>query len=410
LAFAQVDIPLQETGKVAEVLDGDTIDVIEDGTGTLLHVRLLGVNTPEVTGADNIHFPTDQCGGRPAEAQLERLLPRGTRVQLRSVNAASSNRGRALRYVFAYNPATSTYDIDVQSIIASSGLALWFTLDGEAAMSRPYRTLIDQAQAAGRGIWNPASCGPVEQPAAQLSVLVSWDAPGVDQQNLNGEFVVVRNTGTTAVDLSGWLLRDSSLTGWFYFPQGSVLPPGDYRVVHVGAGASTSHDLYMNAGVALFPNASVTSFLGDGAYLLDRKTAMRAYDEYPCIASCTDPLQGHVIISRVNAKSSAGTPARRANQEYVVIKNTGTTPALMDGYFLRRRTSTYPLLVNTVIPAGGTLTIRIGSGTPTATTQYWGRPSTLLNDAADSVALLSNKNVRIDAVRWTRPSASGLHR
>jgi hypothetical protein len=189
-----------------------------------------------------------------------------------------------------------------------------------------------------------------------------------------------------------------------------VLPPGDYRVVHVGAGASTSHDLYMNAGVALFPNASVTSFLGDGAYLLDHKTAMRAYDEYPCIASCTDPLQGHVIISKVNAKSSAGTPARRANQEYVVIKNTGTTPALMDGYYLRRRTSTCPLLINTVIPAGGTLTIRIGSGTPTATTQYWGRPSTLLNDAADSVALLSNKNVLIDAVRWTRPNASGLHR
>jgi hypothetical protein len=55
------------------------------------------------------------------------------------------------------------------------------------------------------------------------------------------------------------------------------------------------------------------------------------------------------------------------------------------------------------------VTVRIGSGTFTATTQYWGQPSTLLSDNADSVALLSNKNVLISRVSWTRATASGIH-
>jgi len=318
-----------------------------------------------------------------------------------------------LRYAFAYNPASGQYDIDVQAAVAESGLAMWFTIDEEAALSYPYRVIIDRAQADGRGIWNSAYCGPLEQPSAQLSVVVSWDAPGDDNQNVNGEFVVVRNTGSTAVDLSGWLLRDSSLTSWFTFPDGSVLQPADFRIVHVGKGVGgdpNPHHLYMNSEVALFPNTQDGKFLGDGAYLLDRNTAVRFYDEYPCLESCVDPLQGVVRITKVNAKSHAKLPARRANEEYVIITNLGSSPALMDGYYLRRRVSTYPFLANTVIPPGGAITVRIGSGAFTATTQFWGQPSTLLNDVKDDVALLSNKNVLLSRVSWSRPTANGIHR
>jgi micrococcal nuclease len=410
---AYTGIPIQETGTVTEVLDGDTFIFRDAGSGEVFTVRLIGVNTPEVTGRHNIHFAADQCGGRAAEALLEATLPRGTRVQLRSGSHESANRGRALRYAFAFDAASGQYDIDVQAIVAASGLAMWFALDAEAAMSFPYRLIIDQAQAAGRGIWDPAYCGPLEQPSAKLTVVVSWDAPGNDNLNVNGEFVVVRNTGSNAVDLSGWLLRDSSLTSWFYFPGGSVLAPGEFRVVHAGvgtAGVPNPRHLYMNATGPLFPNTQDGKFLGDGAYLLDRNTAIRFYDEYPCLATCTDPLQGQVRITSVNAKSHAKSPARRANEEYVVITNTGATSALMDGYYLRRKVSTYPFLANTVIPPGGSVTVRIGSGAFTATTQYWGQPSTLLGDNADSVALLSNKNVLISRVSWTRPTASGIHR
>jgi len=314
------DIPIQETGRIERVLDGDTFRFVPDGAADWIKVRLLGVNTPEVTGFNNIHFEKNMCGGQEALRLLEGVLPVGTRVQLRSASKDSSNRGRILRYAFAFNDATGQYDIDVQAIVAESGLAMWFTLDDEAALSFPYRVLIDQAQRAGRGIWTPTFCGPVEQPDANLSVIVSWDAPGGDQTNLNGEFVVVRNIGASTVDISGWLLRDSSLTSWYYLPQGTVLAPSDYRVVHVGSGTPGTpypRDLYMGATAPLFPNTQNGAFLGDGAYLLDRSTAMRFYYEYPCVSGCTDPLKGQVRITKVNAVSRARTPAKRANEEYV---------------------------------------------------------------------------------------------
>ncbi|NCG02800.1 MAG: hypothetical protein GWP22_04990, partial [Actinomycetales bacterium] len=45
-----LDIPIQETGIVDVVLDGDTFRFIEEGATDSVTVRLLGVNTPEIRG------------------------------------------------------------------------------------------------------------------------------------------------------------------------------------------------------------------------------------------------------------------------------------------------------------------------------------------------------------------------
>jgi endonuclease YncB( thermonuclease family) len=398
-----LDIPIQETGQVLTVADGDTFRFIPDGESDYVTVRLLGVNTPEVRGFNNVHRDQDMCGGAEATEVLKSVLRPGTRVQLRSLDAASESMGRIQRYAFAWNPLTEQFDIDVQAVIAQSGLAMWFTVKNEAALSYQYRVMIAQTQLEKRGIWDPAYCGPLEQPDANISVIVNWDAPGNDSVNINGEFIVLRNIGTSDVDISGWLLRDSSLTSWFYLPNGSILAPNDYRVVHVGTGVGgqpNPRDLYMGSITPLFPNTRPGLFLGDGAYLIDRNTAIRSYYEYPCVLDCSDPLQGVLRITKVNAVATATSLAKRANQEYIKIKNDGTTPALLDGYYLRRGLSTYPFLVNTVIMPGKILTVRIGKGTPTRSTQYWGRDRPLLKDQKDRVALLSNRNVTISAKSW----------
>lgn len=397
------DIPIQETGVVDVVADGDTFRFIEDGTLDYVTVRLLGVNTPEIRGFNNVHRDKDMCGGAEATEVLKSVLRPGSKVQLRSLSKESENRGRIQRFAFAWNPLTEQYDIDVQAIIAQSGLAMWFTIKTEASMSYQYRVMIAQTQIERKGIWNPEYCGPLEQPDANVSLIVNWDAQGNDNENINGEFIIVRNKGDQDVDLSGWLLRDSSLTAWFYFPDGSVLAPNDFRVVRVGVGVNGTpnpRDLYMNSETALFPNVAPGLFLGDGAYLLDRNTAMRSYYEYPCVLDCSDPLQGVLRITSVNAVSTAKSMADRANQEYIKIKNDGLVTVLLDGYHLRRGVSTYPFLVNSVIKPGKTLTVRIGKGTPTLSTQYWGRDSTLLRDSGDQVALLSKRNVTISAKAW----------
>ena len=396
-------LPVQETGVVDWVQDGDTFRFIEDGQTGKRSVRMLGINTPEVAGFNQAHFPFDFCGGIPAQAVLKQLLPIGARVQLRSQSKQSQNRGRILRSVFRFNPATGEYDIDVQAEMLRTGLAMWFTLEDEPALSAEYRAIVDAAQAARTGIWNADMCGPLEQPGASISLRVVWDAPENDAANINGEYVIVRNTGTAPVDLTGWLLRDSSLEAWFTFPPGSLLAPDDYRVVHVGAGTNGQpqpRDLYMQATKPIFANVVTSPLIGDGAYLLDRSTAYRAWTEYPCTVDCADALVGRVRITKVNYKAPPGPLPKRANAEYIRLTNVSAQPVRLDGYFLRRQVSTYAILPGTVIPPRRTLTVRIGRGVPTATTQYWGRTRPLLNDAGDAVELRSPTNVLISAKRW----------
>lgn len=402
-AAAFTDVPVQETGRITKVLDGDTFEFLQDGDSRPTRVRLLGVNTPEVTGEDNAHFDADMCAGREAEAQLESLLPAGTKVQLRALHKDSTNRGRILRYVLALDPSTGQYDVDVSAKVAESGLAMWFTVDQEAALAHEYRLIVLKAQRGGRGIWDPNHCGPIEQPDVRIRLTVVWDAPGADPRNLNGEYVIVRNVGPTTADLSGWLLRDSSLTSWFYFPRSTVVAPDDYLIVHVGSGtpgSPTFRSLYMNATDPLFPNPQDGKFLGDGAYLLDRNTAVRFYDEYPCILQCDDPHKRVLRIAKVNAVSRSLVPSRAANEEFIVLRNAGAAPILLDGYYLRRKVSTYQFPPDTHIQPGAKLTIRIGKGAATSSVHYWGRPAPLLTNRHDTVQLLSSKNVLISQRRW----------
>ena len=396
-------VPLQESGVVTKIADGDTIYVLPDGGSTIVKVRLLGVNAPEVAGFKNLHFDHDFCGGPEATRLTASLLPIGTRVELRSLDKASSNRGRLLRYVYGQNPRTGLFDVDVAAALATAGLANWFTVDGESTHSYDYRLLIDEAQRAGRGIWDPSYCGPVEQPDARPKLTIVWNAPGADAVNLNGEYVVLRNNGLAPLDLSGWLLRDSSLTGWYFFPEGTVLVPGDFLVAHTGCGINgqpTARDYYLCANAPLFPNTSETEFLGDEALLLDGNTAIRAFDIYPCSTDCTDPLTGKLVISKVNARSTSPRPSIAANQEYVDVTNVSTETLALDGYYLRRKVSSYPFLAGTVLAPGERVRVRIGKGAQSVHRQFWGQERPLLTNKHDKVQLLSNKDVVISTVAW----------
>lgn len=397
-------IPIQETGIVDVVADGDTIRFIENGASDFVTVRLIGINTPEVRGFYNRHRDEDMCGAVAATKLLQSLLPEGWPVQLRSLDSSSTGvDDRLRRYVFAWNPTTGAYDVDVQAELAAAGLAMWFTVPDEAALSFTYLALIQEAQRARRGIWDPTYCGPVEQPSASLSVIAHWNASRNDNANPNGEYVIVRNTGEDAVDLSGWLLRDSSLTSWFNFPEGSILAPDDFRVVHVGpgiAGYPNPRDLYMGSASAILANTSADRITGDGVYLLDRSTAIRAWYQWPCLIDCSDPAQGALKIVEVNPITTAKKPSRAANQEFIVIKNQGYEEINLDGYYLSYRDATYPFIVNSRIQPGQSLTVYIGKGTPTSKVQYWGRDAPLLKNKGGMVRLLSERDSLISSKSW----------
>ncbi len=80
---------------VVKVVDGDTIDVIENNTKE--RVRLIGINTPETVDPRR---PV-QCFGKEASNKAKEVLT-GAQVRLES-DSTQSNRdkyGRLLRYIF----------------------------------------------------------------------------------------------------------------------------------------------------------------------------------------------------------------------------------------------------------------------------------------------------------------------
>jgi endonuclease YncB( thermonuclease family) len=80
----------RETGNVVRVIDGDTLRV-RLRAGATVSVRMLGINAPE----------RGRCGARDATANLRKLAPVGSTVNMVSdrTQAAKDRYGRLLRYV-----------------------------------------------------------------------------------------------------------------------------------------------------------------------------------------------------------------------------------------------------------------------------------------------------------------------
>lgn len=74
------------------------------------------------------------------------------------------------------------------------------------------------------------------------------DVPGDDVQYGTGEHVVLANTGTRTVDVSGWLLRDAA-NNVLTVGAGYELAPGARLRVHTGPGTGTG-DAFYNGGAS----------------------------------------------------------------------------------------------------------------------------------------------------------------
>ena len=364
-----------ETGTVTRVVDGDTMIVTDDVTDEKSRIRLIGINTPETYSA------TDQvahCGGWQATAALEELAPVGTKVRLASLDPASTGKSkRPQRTVLAWNPISQQYDQDLAWAMAERGWGHWFTVADEAAMSSLYREVIKSAQQRKVGIWNPDLCGVNEQPEANILLRVNRSA-----ESLNDEWVTVRNLGATPIDLSGWRIRDTGNTAIYLFPGGSILSPGDYRIIRSGVGAPGGTDgrtLFIGKKTNLVYNDPGTGpyLVGDAAYLLDRYGNYRFTREYPCLNGCElDALEGSVVISEIFLGKKKG--KTRAATQFVRLLNTGATTQCLDGYRIVTGNTTFRFDPGTCLAPGTTWTLRSGVGENTAINHFLDRKISML--------------------------------
>jgi endonuclease YncB( thermonuclease family) len=379
------------TGKVTFIGDGDTIyvDVDDDGSARRIPVRFTGLNAMEQTVySANPAARRGDCHALEATARIEQLIrAAGGRVRLAAQDASSASRRRWRREVAVRVGGRWR---DLGRVLLSEGLAVWMPNRYEWYWNRGYAKLAEQAAAAHRGLWDGTSCGRGPQEAARLALTVNSDADGDDGENLNGEWVRIRNLDAAmSVLLGGWMIQQSS-PGRYVLPDWLTLPPGEELTIHVGSGMDTWTELFLGRDTPMFDNAA-KHFVGDGAYLFDPQGDVRAWSTFPCRLACRDPHAGALRI--------AVAPRGR---ESVTVRNVSAAPIDLDGYRLLSSPHVYAFPRASVVGPGQTLTVEV-TGDPDEDTQLvksWGKPGSIFTNARGRVSLTNLRGVVVDCFAW----------
>lgn len=307
-------------------------------------------------------------------------------MRLQAQNAASVSRGRPLR---ALSVKIDGVWRDIGLDLIRAGQALSLPFGGEWAWDPSYRLAQARAAQDRRNLFDTDSCGAGPYQSSRLSVWVNADADGGDDDNVNGEWIRIGNSSTSAVPVGGWWVRDSGLRR-YTFPARTVVPARGAVYVHVGRGTDTATHKYWGLSSPVFenPTASARS-LGDGAYLFDPRGDLRSWMQYPCLLACRNPAAGKVEL-RVQYRGT----------EEIQIVNTSAAPVNLFGHVLLSHPHVYPITEQTVLAPGQALRLRTGAGTSTGLLRHWGKADTILNDGGDAVSLRTQDGTTVACVVW----------
>ncbi|MDD4028368.1 MAG: thermonuclease family protein [Caldisericia bacterium] len=229
---------------VTDVVDGDTI-VVNDGT----RIRYIGINTPEK-------------GQRYYSEAKERnrQLVQGKTIYLEFDESQFDSFGRTLAYVY-------TEEGFVNELIVKSGLAMEFYRSPNGKYRKLLKRAEEEAKKQGLYLFKPSPY--------QSSLAIHdfhYDAEGDDNDNVNGEWVVIGNVSTKPIHLAGFYFYDESFHQ-YTFPE-IVLDPGKNIKIFTGVGEDTDQFLYAKFSEPIWNNSGDTLFVYD---FLDRLVLEESY-------------------------------------------------------------------------------------------------------------------------------------
>jgi len=265
------------TVSVTAVVDGDTIRVAY-ANGTTDTVRLVGVDTPEV------HVEND-----PAEFEgVPETTAGSTCLRDAGADASSLAKQRLLGETvgLAFDPALDRrgyYDRLLAYVVVDEALYNYRLVatgharvyDSDFSRADAFYAAEETARTERRGLWrctDPdavtgtplADGGTVTAAPNGLAITdIHADASGNDNENLNGEYVTLSNTGDEAVDLSGWTVADEA--GHRYAFENLTLDPGAAVTLYTGQGTDTESERYWGRSGAVWNNGGDTVFVRDAA-------------------------------------------------------------------------------------------------------------------------------------------------
>ena len=122
-------------------------------------------------------------------------------------------------------------------------------------------------------MWAPTACSSTS--GANVAIIeIEANPPGPDEENLNGEWVVIANNGDTPIDLTDWSLRDASSVHRYSFSANTILDAGRDLFIFTGCGRDDDNRRYWCAQGPVWGNS------GDSALLLDVDGRIAATFDY----------------------------------------------------------------------------------------------------------------------------------
>jgi len=221
---------------VIKVIDGDTIDLKNN-----MRLRLVGINTPE----------KDMYFFEEAKVFME-ILVLGKQVKLEKDVTDKDMYGRYLRYV--YLP-----DIFVNLEMVKSGFANAYTYPPDVKYTEKFIEAERSARTNEAGLWE-------KSPTEVLEVVLNYDAEGKDNENINGEWVEIKNTGLKPINLKNWTLKDLGTN--IYDFESYNLEPGKSVFLYSGSGTDTAGSFYWNSTSPIWNNEHDTLYIRDNNGLL----------------------------------------------------------------------------------------------------------------------------------------------
>ena len=139
-------INLVQNGTVVRVVDGDTIEVYQDGK--IEKIRLIGVNTPETVDPRK----DVQCYGLEASVFLKKELL-GQQVLLESDNSQQmkDTYGRLLRYAYLKGK-------NINQKIIEEGYGFEYTYKTPYKFQKEFKESEEKAKKEEKGLWNKSNC------------------------------------------------------------------------------------------------------------------------------------------------------------------------------------------------------------------------------------------------------------
>lgn len=234
-----------EVVTVASITDGDTLN-LNLSDGSVEPVRLIGIHSPDA----------NECWASEAGRALASLTPVGGEIGVTSDVSDRDDFDRLLRYLWVGG-------MSVNEEMVRRGAAIARRYPPDTSMSDRFAVAQVEAKEKQLGLWAPDACGPPAN-ANMVIIHIEYDPAGDDNQNLNEEWIRIRNSGDNLVGLTGWGIRDESASNRFDFPTGFSIAPGETVTVHSGCGDNFGTTLFWcSVGSAIWNNDGDTGFLTD---------------------------------------------------------------------------------------------------------------------------------------------------